>query len=102
MDRRSLILRRFGPLDFGLGYFEDGVWVDHTSLTDGGVSLGISEGAFGEIHDLLECCRMSTTTARAPEMLGSGPIALPPATLGATLGNRREHGQPVARRSSAG
>jgi hypothetical protein len=30
MHRRNLTVRRFSALSFGLGYFEDGVWVDHT------------------------------------------------------------------------
>ena len=29
MHRRNLIIRRFGTLDFGIGYYEDGAWVDH-------------------------------------------------------------------------
>ena len=29
MHRRTLVMRRFGELSFGLGYVEDGVWVDH-------------------------------------------------------------------------
>ena len=33
---RRMILRRFGALSFGLGYFEDGTWIDHRE-GDGGV-----------------------------------------------------------------
>lgn len=64
MHRRILVLRRFGPVDFGLGYFEDGAWIDHTTLADGGASLGIADGSFGAVHDLLACCR-ATDAARA-------------------------------------
>ena len=91
MYRRNLILRRFGSLDFGLGYFEDGVWVDHTTLGDGGASLGIDDGALAQVHELLDCCAD-----------GSRAIAVEAGTLAATFIDRREHVQPVARRSSAG
>lgn len=60
MHRRNLILRRFGALTFGLGYFEDGEWVDHTELGDRGAGLEIP-GALAEtdraaIHAWLGCC----------------------------------------------
>ena len=60
MHRRNLILRRFGALAFGLGYFEHGEWVDHTELGDRGDGLEIS-GALtatdrAAIHALLGCC----------------------------------------------
>ena len=54
MDRRKLIVRRFGVLSFGLGYFEDGVWVDHLMAPDATDDDGIAE-----IHALLGCCRES-------------------------------------------
>ena len=60
MDRRNLILRRFGALSFGLGYFTDGVWVDHTELADRGAGLDVSEASSdmdrAEIHAWLGCC----------------------------------------------
>ncbi|HET9415994.1 MAG TPA: hypothetical protein VFP30_00495 [Candidatus Limnocylindria bacterium] len=91
MDRRNLVLRRFGSLDFGLGYFEDGVWVDHTTLPDGGARLNIEDGPFAAVHDLLGCCAVRAR-----------PIPVSPDTFPATLVDRRDHVQPVARRSSAG
>ena len=45
MHRRNLILRRFGELSFGLGYFEDGVWVDHASPASGRGSLADATAA---------------------------------------------------------
>jgi hypothetical protein len=93
MYRRSLILRRFGPLEFGLGYFENGAWIDHTTLADGGVGLGIGDGTFAAVHDLLGCCG---TEAR------SRPITVEPGSLAPTFIDRRDHVQSVARRSSAG
>ncbi|HEX7173300.1 MAG TPA: hypothetical protein VF365_11935 [Candidatus Limnocylindria bacterium] len=102
MHRRSLVLRRFGPVDFGLGYFEDDAWIDHTTLADGGASLGIADGAFAAIHDLLECCRMTDVAAAELGAVGLRPIAFEAGALAATLADRREHVQPVARRSSAG
>lgn len=91
MDRRSLVLRRFGSLDFGLGYFEGEVWIDHTTLADGGVSLGIDDGPLAAVHDLMDCC--------ARELR---PIPVDVGTLAATVLEGRQHVQPVARRSSAG
>ena len=51
MDRRKLIVRRFGVLSFGLGYFENGVWVDHLVAPDAAYDDGVAE-----IHALLGCC----------------------------------------------
>ena len=60
MDRQNLILRRFGVLSFGLGYFADGVWVDHAELADRGAGLDISGAGSdterAEIHAWLGCC----------------------------------------------
>ena len=102
MHRRSLVIRRFGPMDFGLGYFENGAWIDHTSLADGGASLGLGEGPFSAAHDLLRCCRRPINPASDVEVGRSQPIAVQRDTLAVTLVDRREHVQSVARRSSAG
>jgi hypothetical protein len=102
MYRRSLVLRRFGPVDFGLGYFENGAWIDHTGLADGGAGLGLGDGAFSAVHDLLGCCRRPIDTARDLDAGRARPIPIEPGTLAVTLVDRRDHVQPVARRSSAG
>ena len=47
MHRRNLILRRFGALSFGLGYFDAGTWVDHTALPDRGRDLAIAGVSVG-------------------------------------------------------
>jgi hypothetical protein len=85
MHRRILVLRRFGPLDFGLGFFEGDAWIDHTTLADGGASLGIADGAFGAVHDLLACCRATDAATPAglavrPRLIGfdAGPVAATP------------------------
>ena len=39
MHRRTLIMRRFGEMSFGLGYVEDGVWVDHAIAVARGEDL---------------------------------------------------------------
>ena len=62
MHRPRLILRRFGPLTFGLGYYDDGVWVDHQPADDGG-QVGAPMDA---IHDLLPCCGSPDATDVAP------------------------------------
>jgi hypothetical protein len=56
MHRRNLILRRFGALTFGIGYFENGTWVDHTTLPDRGAGLTIDGRPMGAVHAMLDCC----------------------------------------------
>ena len=56
MYRRNLILRRFGALSFGLGYFDRGTWTAHMPgdglIADAGPEL---EAA----HAWLGCCSHS-------------------------------------------
>jgi len=52
MDRRKLILRRFGALTFGLGYFEDGVWIDHLAAP----GVGTDDPEIAAVHAWLDCC----------------------------------------------
>ena len=61
MHRRNLIIRRFGTLDFGIGYYENGVWVDHAE--DGAAQLGAS--SLDAVHEWLGCCRGQSTKAIA-------------------------------------
>ena len=57
MHRRTLTLRRFGPLSFGLGYFEDGTWVDHSAGDLAIVDATGREGAaIHAIHAWFGCC----------------------------------------------
>jgi len=61
MHRRTLIMRRFGELSFGLGYVEDGVWVDHARAIARGEDLlaNASEAdraALDAIHAWFACC----------------------------------------------
>ena len=51
MHRRRLILRRFGVMTFGLGYFEEGVWVDHLAAP-----AAQADAEIAAIHALLGCC----------------------------------------------
>ena len=101
MHRRILVMRRFGPVDFGLGYFEGDLWIDHTTLADGGASLGIADGAFGAMHDLLACCRV-TDSASAEDHAGRRSIGIEAGAIAVTIADRRDHVHAVARRSSAG
>jgi hypothetical protein len=51
--RRRLMIRRYGPLAFGLGYLDHGSWVDHTTVD----STAIEEDpATAAVHALLGCC----------------------------------------------
>jgi hypothetical protein len=61
MHRRTLILRRFGELSFGLGYVENGVWVDHATAIARGEDLltNASEAdraALNAVHAWFACC----------------------------------------------
>ena len=59
MDRRKLILRRFGPMTFGLGYYDGGTWVDHAQpATQRAVPEG--DGSLDVVHDWLSCCLDAT------------------------------------------
>jgi hypothetical protein len=53
MHRPTLILRRFGPLTFGLGYYDDdGRWVDHQPT-----GAAPAPGATMDVvHGWLSCC----------------------------------------------
>ena len=51
MHRRKLTLRRFGALSFGLGYFEEGVWIDHLAGP-----AGETDAALEAVHAWLDCC----------------------------------------------
>jgi hypothetical protein len=102
MHRRNLILRRFGALTFGLGYFEDGEWVDHTALPDRGRDLRIA-GTTSEdqvaIHALLSCCGPATDHARTS--VGPIPIRAVGAAPAAVVHHTDPDVDAVARRSSA-
>ena len=68
MHRRTLTLRRFGPMSFGLGYFEDGVWVDHSTpnvvgqheLSDQD-ERGTREEPMDLVHQWFTCCSEQVT-----------------------------------------
>ena len=64
MHRPTLTLRRFGAMSFGLGYFEDGIWVDHSNPEGPGVpgsDESPSDGMAIEIvHQWYGCCADST------------------------------------------
>jgi hypothetical protein len=68
MHRPTLILRRFGAVAFGLGFFEDGAWVDHTTLPDRGRDLDIAGAATPAdrlaVHAMLDCCEATAAFGR--------------------------------------
>ena len=106
MHRRNLILRRFGALTFGLGYFENGDWVDHRELGDRGAGLEIS-GALAEtdraaIHAWLGCC--AEVAARIGTELGAEAAPIPirnQIAAPTTVLHAESHVDAVAGRSSA-
>ena len=72
MHRRTLIMRRFGELSFGLGYVEDGVWVDHAvAVARGDDLLGqaspTERAALDAIHGWFACCDGAITVGDVDE-----------------------------------
>ena len=61
MHRPTLTLRRFGPMSFGLGYFEEGVWVDHSNA-DGTHGAAPADEALDAVHRWYGCCADPTAT----------------------------------------
>ncbi len=86
MHRPTLTLRRFGPMSFGLGYFENGIWVDH-SVPDGTTSPGSPDEhgtrsdavALDAVHNWYGCCDDSYA---AEPSVTAGETDLPPSTVG--------------------
>jgi hypothetical protein len=52
MHRPTLILRRFGPLTFGLGHYDNGIWVDHQPTGD----MPSPGATMDVVHGWLSCC----------------------------------------------
>lgn len=102
MHRRNLILRRFGALSFGLGYFEDGAWVDHTALPDRGRDLAIAGVASAAdrsaIHTMLGCCTLEVNRQASVTAIPIRSATRRPAQV---LQSRESDVDAVARRSSA-
>jgi len=64
MHRRTLTLRRFGPLSFGLGFFDDGAWVDHAAGDLAMVDATDREHeAIEAIHAWFGCCGQTDAVA---------------------------------------
>ena len=59
MHRSTLTLRRFGPMSFGLGYYENGIWVDHSGSAAGNASQA-GDVALDAVHEWYGCCADST------------------------------------------
>jgi hypothetical protein len=67
MHRRTLIMRRFGEMSFGLGYVENGVWIDHAVAAARGEDLlanasAADIGALDAIHAWFACCAGAAIT----------------------------------------
>ena len=63
MYRRTLILRRFGALSFGLGYFEDGSWIDHR---EGDGLVAGADPDIQAVHAWLGCCPLGADLIPMP------------------------------------
>lgn len=66
MHRSTLTLRRFGPLSFGLGYYENGTWVDHSGSAEGTAPRS-GDLALDAVHQWYGCC--ADTTAAQPSAI---------------------------------
>jgi hypothetical protein len=55
MHRSTLTLRRFGPMSFGLGYYENGIWIDHSGSVEGNASQP-GDMALAAVHRWYGCC----------------------------------------------
>jgi hypothetical protein len=72
MQRRTLIIRRFGELSFGLGYVDDGVWVDHAVAIARGEDLlttasEADRAALDAFHAWFVCCGSAAMIDGSPE-----------------------------------
>lgn len=74
MSRPKLMMRRFGELSFGLGYYDAGEWIDHTALavpiSEADLETDEERAAFEAIHAWFDCCRSSE-----PAVAGIGVTA---------------------------
>jgi len=61
MHRSTLTLRRFGPMSFGLGYYENGIWVDHAGSAESTAPQSGDRPLDG-VHEWYGCCADSTAT----------------------------------------
>ena len=59
MHRPTLTLRRFGPMSFGLGYYENGIWVDHAGSAEENAPVS-GDRAMDTVHQWYGCCIDST------------------------------------------
>ena len=55
MHRSTLTLRRFGPMSFGLGYYEDGIWIDHSGSVEANARQS-GDMALDAVHRWYGCC----------------------------------------------
>jgi hypothetical protein len=63
MYRRTLILRRFGALSFGLGYVEGGIWIDHR---EGDGLVADADPEIQAVHAWLGCCPLGVDLIPMP------------------------------------
>jgi hypothetical protein len=82
MRQRTLVIRRFGVMSFGIGYYEDGEWVDHAfaDATDGVQP--------DEVHGWYGCCARGNAGRDATH----APIAVLSVVVAET---RRAEGAPA-------
>ena len=103
MHRPTLILRRFGAVSIGLGYFEEGAWIDHTTLPGRGRELEIAgtatEADRRAVHAMLDCCE--ATGAHAEDRLEVMTLASDRLAAGMGYGAGDADVDAVAGRTSA-
>ncbi len=78
MHRRILVMRRFGAMSFGLGYYEDGTWVDHATDVEAKVvgddGDSDEEGlAWEAVHSWFSCCGSGSGVGEAEHLEEDDP-----------------------------
>jgi hypothetical protein len=75
MQRRTLLIRRFGAMSFALGYYEDGAWVDHAATTAGrGAVAPEDRPLWDAVHTFFDCCGASITPLRVVDGMAAAPL----------------------------
>ncbi len=75
MQRRNLLIRRFGPMSFALGYYEDGAWVDHSTAAGGPSEVALEDQPLWDaVHAFFDCCGARITPLHVVDGIGAAPI----------------------------
>lgn len=75
MQRRNLLIRRFGAMSFALGYYEGGAWVDHSAAAGGLNEIAPEDRPLWDaVHAFVDCCGARITPLHVVDGIGAAPI----------------------------